>query len=41
MNKGIKHLARIMFCLIVLAMAGQGLGAATAELQRPETWGRL
>ena len=37
MNKGIKHLARIMFCLIVLAMAGQGWGAATAELQRPET----
>ena len=37
MNKGIKHLSRIMFCLIVLVVAAEGWGAATAELQRPET----
>jgi len=37
MNKGIKHLARIMFCLIVLAAAAEGWAAATVELQRPET----
>jgi len=36
MNKGIKHLARIMFCLIVLVAAAEGWGAATVELQRPE-----
>jgi len=37
MNKGIKHLARIMFCLIVLVAAAEGWAAATVELQRPET----
>jgi len=37
MNKGIKNVVMIVFCLTVLAMAGQGWAAATAELQRPET----
>ena len=37
MNKGIKHLARILFCLIVLVVAAEGWAAATVELQRPET----
>jgi len=37
MNKGIKHVVMILFCLTVLAMAGQGWAAATVALQRPET----
>ncbi len=37
MNKGIKNVVMILFCLTVLAMAGKGWAAATAELQRPET----
>jgi len=37
MNKRIKNVVMVLFCLTVLAMAGQGWAAATAELQRPET----
>ncbi len=37
MDRGIKNVVIIVFCLTVLAMSGKGWAAATAELQRPET----